>query len=255
MDRRKFLAIAGVSPLMATKLFGVNDGFYFSKNKQNIFIENNEWDTFVSARNRLRRVKRYVGFGNFNIISFDQALYYAKNYSKIGAFTKAELELLDKLFYQDPSIYGFYGEKTCQNITEKISTRDVYKVPRTGHYLFKGKSLDDYNRLKKDVGKDIILTSGVRSVVKQMSLYLDKIYSLKGNISKASTSIAPPAYSYHSLSDFDVGKKGFGYANFTPKFATTEEFKSLTKLDYISMRYTINNKDGVRYEPWHIKII
>lgn len=255
MDRRKFLAFAGVSPLMATKLFAVNDGFYFTKNKQNIFIEEDEWNTFVNVRNRLRRVRRHVGFGNFNILSFDLALHYARNASKIGAFTKAELELLDKLFYQDPNIYGFYGKKTCDSITKKISIKDVYKVPGSGHYLFKGKSLEDYNRLKKDVGKDIILTSGVRSVVKQMSLYLDKIYSLKGNISKASTSIAPPAYSYHSLADFDVGKKGFGYANFTPKFATTDEFKSLTKLDYISMRYTINNKDGVRYEPWHIQII
>lgn len=29
----------------------------------------------------------------------------------------------------------------------------------------------------------------------------------------------------------------------------------MRKLTYIEMRYTINNKDGVRYEPWHIKVI
>ena len=255
MNRREFLAFASTTPLLAQNLFAVNDGFYFGKNIQNIYIQKQDWDTFVSVRNRLRRVKKFVGYGNFNIISFDHTLRYARNYSKIGAFSKKELEFLDKLFYEDPTRYGFYGKKTCEQITAKISIKDVFKVPRTGHYLFKGKSLNNYNRLVKDIGNSIILTSGVRSVVKQMSLYLDKIYKLKGNISMASKSIAPPAYSYHSLSDFDVGKKGFGYANFTEKFATTDEFKSLKKLDYISMRYTINNKDGVRYEPWHIKIV
>ncbi len=30
----------------------------------------------------------------------------------------------------------------------------------------------------------------------------------------------------------------------------------MRKLKYIDMRYTINNKDGgVRYEPWHVKVI
>ena len=88
-----------------------------------------------------------------------------------------------------------------------------------------------------------------------MTLYMKKIYSLKGNITEASYSLAPPAYTYHSISDFDVGKKGFGYGNFTEKFTTTKEYKNLKKLDYIAMRYTIHNKEGVRYEPWHIKVI
>jgi LAS superfamily LD-carboxypeptidase LdcB len=99
------------------------------------------------------------------------------------------------------------------------------------------------------------LTSGVRNVVKQLSLYISKIKSLNGNLSKASTIIAPPAYSYHTISDFDIGKKGWGNRNFTAEFAKTKEFKQMIKLDYISIRYTINNKDGVRFEPWHVKVI
>jgi hypothetical protein len=246
MNRRNFLTIAATSPLFAKDLFSM---------QSDIYIEHHQWQTFVNARNRLRRVRRHVGYGNFNILSFDSALSYARNYSRIGAFTKDELNLLDRLFYENPSKYGFYGKKTCNSITHKISKRDVKKIPRTGHYLFRGKPEDDYNRLKKDVGKNIILTSGVRGVVKQMSLYLDKIYSSNGNISVASSCIAPPAYTYHAISDFDVGKKGFGHANFTTQFTTTNEFKSLKELNYISMRYEINNKDGVRYEPWHIEVI
>lgn len=106
-----------------------------------------------------------------------------------------------------------------------------------------------------DIGDTLFLTSGIRSVVKQTKLFLDKLHSVDGNFTQASRSLAPPAYTYHSIGDFDVGKKGFGYDNFTPRFALTEEFFAMRKLKYIDMRYTINNKDGVRYEPWHVKII
>jgi len=106
-----------------------------------------------------------------------------------------------------------------------------------------------------DIGKTIILTSGVRATMKQLSLHLDKIKSEHGNITVASRSLVPPAYSYHSVGDFDVGKKGWGHQNFTANFARTEEFWNLQKLSYVSMRYTIGNGDGVRFEPWHVKIV
>lgn len=265
MDRRTFLSLAVISPIYAKKTLTVQSNIYVPKDslytpdknliQNDIYIPKHQWETFVNVRDRLRRIKRYVGYGNFNILSFSSALYYARNYSRIGAFNKDELNLLDQLFYEDPKKYGFYGEKTCTSITTKISKENVKKIPHTGHYLFKGKPLQDYIQVKKDIGKNIILTSGVRSVVKQMSLYLDKIFFLQGNITQASYSIAPPAYTYHTISDFDVGKKGFGYDNFTARFATTKEFRNLRKLTYISMRYEKNNKDGVRYEPWHIKVI
>ncbi len=245
MNRRSFLGLVATLPLMG----------YDLKYSQDIFISNKDWVTFVNARNRLRRLKRYIGYGNFNIVSFDTALFYGRNHSFIGAFTKDELALLDRLFYEDPSIYGFYGKRTVADITYKISKKDVVKIPHTGHYLYHGKPLNDYNKVVKDVGNNLYLTSGVRGVVKQMSLYMDKIYKLKGNLTLASTYIAPPGYSYHTISDFDVGKKGFGYANFTSRFATTKEFHKLIKLDYIAMRYHKHNKDGVRYEPWHVKVI
>ncbi len=84
-------------------------------------------------------------------------------------------------------------------------------MPRTGHYLYKGKTLEAYNHMKKDIGNSIILTSGVRSVVKQLKLFVDKLYSQKANLSLTSRSIAPPAFTYHSIGDFDIGKKGFGF--------------------------------------------
>ena len=182
-------------------------------------------------------------------------LFIARNYSKIGKFSKLELEFIESIFYYDPSVHGFYGDRITLSITEKIYKKALYKVPHSGHYVYRGKTLEAYNHMKKDIGDSIILTSGVRSVVKQLKLFVDKLYSVKANLSLASRSIAPPAFTYHSIGDFDIGKKGFGYANFTSRFALTDEFFRMKKLTYIDMRYTVNNKDGVRYEPWHIKIV
>ncbi len=246
MNRRLFITTAMASPLLVKELLAV---------EKDIIVPRSEWRTFVDLRNRLRRVKKVVGYGNFNIISFDRALYYARHYADIGVFSPQELDLAERLFYEDPKKYGFFGDRICDRLTDTIDPKAVEKIPYTGHYLFKGKPMEDYFRLKKDIGDEIILTSGVRGIVKQMSLYIDKIYRCKGNISQASFSLAPPGYSYHSCSDFDVGKRGWGYKNFTAKFARTREFRQLRKLDYIDMRYTINNEEGVRYEPWHVKVI
>lgn len=253
MDRRAFLALSASLPFITTSLF--SEGFSNGAGISDIFTTKEEWNSLLLTRERLSKIKKSVGYGKFNLISFDAVLETAKKDPKIGNFSKNELELLDKLFYDNPNKYGFFGEKTAENITQVIHEKDTIKIDYTGHYLFRGKSLEDYNRILKDVGKDIILTSGIRSIPKQMSLYLDKIYALQGNISKASRIIAPPAYTHHAISDFDVGKKGFGNRNFSTQFTTTEEFKSLVKLDYVNIRYTENNKDGVIYEPWHIQVV
>ncbi|MCK5110758.1 MAG: M15 family metallopeptidase [Arcobacteraceae bacterium] len=256
MNRRNFLTFTALTPLFARDLMAVEDNINLNNEITNsVYLPQKEWNTLVMLRNRIRALKKYVGFANFNILSFNDSLFYARNYSAIGKFTKDELTLIDKLFYEDPQEYGFYGIKTCFNLNNKISKKDIKKIPRTGHYLFRGKPLEDYKRLKQDVGSSLILTSGIRNTMKQLSLYCDKIYKHKGNITRASTSIAPPAYSYHTTSDFDVGRKGWGHKNFTAQFAQTKEFRKIRKLNYISMRYTINNQDGVRYEPWHIKVI
>jgi hypothetical protein len=168
MNRRDFLTITSLTPFCTNELFATNN---ISKDTINkfIFISKNELVTSAILKKRL---KRYVGFANFNILDFNIALFYSRNYPKIGAFTKNELILIDKLFYKDPLVYGFYGAKTTLNIGNKIKKSTIKKIKRTGHFLFKGKPLSDYKRLK-----------------------------------------------------------------------------------YVSTRYTKNNKDGVRYEPWHIEVI
>jgi len=248
MRRRTFLGLIAASSVSAMA----------NTQKHNddvVWLRDDQVAPFMHVHKKIELVKRYVGFGNFNILSFDDMLKVAARYSRIGAFTPIELAFIEEIFYADPKEHGFYGKRTMQTLTTNINKKDVMKIPHTGHYLFLGHSDESYNRVLADVGKSLILTSGVRGIPKQMNLYFKKIKSTKGNITLASRSLAPPAYSYHSIGDFDVGKKGWGYKNFTVSFARTKEFWRLQKLPYISMRYTINNKDGVRFEPWHVKII
>lgn len=256
MNRRDFFKLSKVGVISSVALS--SDLFAFEPpeiRNPYFYVEEKYEMAFHSIRKKLNLIQRHVGYGNFNILGFDDALKIAKDSSSIGEFNKNELEFLEFIFYYNPSAHGFYGERITNNITDTIKTNDVYKVPRTGHYLFKGKPLDTYNEMVKDVGNTLTLTSGIRSVVKQMKLFFDKVYSENGNITIAAISIAPPAYTYHFIGDFDVGKKGFGHANFTSRFALTDEFREIRKLKYVDVRYTINNKDGVRYEPWHITTI
>ena len=93
----------------------------------------------------------------------------------------------------------------------------------TAHFLLRGKSEALYHQIKKDVGDEVVLTSGVRSIVKQMHLFLAKAIEANGNLSRASRSLAPPGHSYHGTGDFDIGKIGLGAKNFTADFSQTAE--------------------------------
>jgi len=248
MDRRIFLGLmasGAASSLMA----------HTSTKEHAVWIRDEEVNTFLSVSKKIDLVKRYVGYGNFNILSYEDMLKTAKRYPKIGYFTPVEIAFIEKMFYENPSKYGFYGKRTVTSLNNTVNKKEILKIPHTGHYLFKGNSEGLYERVISDVGKSLILTSGIRNVPKQMNLYFNKIRKTGGNITLASKSLAPAGYSYHTIGDFDVGKKGWGYKNFTVKFITTKEFWRLRRLSYVSIRYTPNNRDGVRFEPWHVKTI
>ncbi|MGM0533811.1 MAG: D-alanyl-D-alanine carboxypeptidase family protein [Campylobacterota bacterium] len=207
-----------------------------------------------SIDDRLKRVRDVVGYGNFNIISFDRALSVAKAYPAVGAFSREETDFIEQIFYKDAREFGFYGLRTCNELTQPVFENDVAKIPATGHYLYKD-FVTTYKQIKNDIGDTITLTSGVRSVTKQLSLFVNSVRRSGYDLQRASYSLAPPGYSYHSCGDFDVGKVGYGWANFTERFAKTDEFKRLVKLNYIDIRYRRGNSDGVRYEPWHVQVV
>jgi len=220
-----------------------------------VILSEVEYAQLVDALERINRVQDYVGFGNFNVISFDEALKYAKYSPRIGEFTKSELDFLDQMFHYDSGQLGFFGEKVVSKQTNVIADKDIIKMPGTGHYVFRGHSKEFYGKIRNEVGESLILTSGVRNIVKQYQLFMAKTVQASGNLSRASRSLAPPGHSYHAIGDFDVGQVGGGLANFTAAFAVTDEFKRLQDLGYVKIRYTANNNLGVRYEPWHIRVV
>lgn len=267
MQRRDFLKattgailLANTSPLFSEDLNDkdehIKDSIIVDGDTSKDFIlDKRGYQDLLTINKKLKTLRSIVGYGNFNLVGVDEAIYYAKTYSKIGKFSKEELEFLEELFYHSASAYGFYGTKVLTNFSDKINKKETIKIPRTGHYLFKGKPVETYEKIKKEIGKDkIILTSGVRGIIKQTQLFTSKAVQTKGNFSQASRSLAPPGYSYHGIGDFDIGKVGYGYRNFTADFAKTDEYKRLMDLGYITIRYPIKNPYGVRFEPWHIKV-
>lgn len=222
---------------------------------EDVFLDEFDRPLLTSTFKRVDRVQSLVGHGNFNVLGFDEMLHYAAQYQNVGAFTAAELDFLERIFFDDAERYGFYGEKVIDSLTAVVSTRDRVKVSHTGHFLFKGKSEEVYAKIKKDVGDSIVLTSGIRGIVKQTHLFLAKTIQSDGNLSLASRSLAPPGHSFHGIGDFDVGKVGFGAKNFTSEFSATDEFRRLVDLGYLDIRYPLKNLLGVRYEPWHIKVV
>ncbi len=222
---------------------------------EDVFLSPEQNDVLLSSFRRLDRVQQLVGHGNFNVIGFDEMIRLAAQYEQVGAFTEAELSFLDEIFNENASRYGFLGEKVITQLTEAVPERDRIKVKGSGHFLFRGEAEGLYRKVQQDVGTDIILTSGIRSVVKQTYLFLAKTIQAKGNLSRASRSLAPPGHSFHGVGDFDVGQRGYGARNFTNAFADSDVFKRLVQLGYVDMRYPMDNLFGVRYEPWHIKVV
>nr|VFK53893.1 MAG: D-alanyl-D-alanine carboxypeptidase [Candidatus Kentron sp. TUN]VFK55729.1 MAG: D-alanyl-D-alanine carboxypeptidase [Candidatus Kentron sp. TUN] len=272
MDRRYFLRLTagGIatatstywSPLAAKSKTPRLDGNYFRKIEnfdgdypEDIMLEADDLLLLGQVVAHLRRVQATVGHGNFHLLGFDDMLRFGRNYSAIGSFTVREIEFMERIFYKKATRYGFFGEKLLTHLTDNISNREVAKIPRTGQYIAKGKSTEICRKMQRTVGDDLVLTSGIRGIVKQMYLFLNKLLNSDGNLSRASRSLAPPGYSYHAIGDFDVGQKGLGTLNFTKTFATTKVYRRLVNLGFTDIRYPMDNLLGVRFEPWHIKII
>jgi hypothetical protein len=217
-------------------------------------IDDALYKVFKSTVMRLRRLQQYAGHGNFQILSFEDGLNIARKYSRIGEFSKAEIRFMEMIFYAEAERYGFLGQKPLNKITDRIKTKEAMKVPHTGNYLYRGLPLETYENIKQLVGDEVVLTSGIRGIMKQFLLFLNKADKNHGNLSLASRSLAPPGYSFHGNGDFDVGQAGFGAANFTKRFTHTDVYKKLSELGYLKLRYPQKNLLGVRFEPWHIKV-
>ena len=129
---------------------------------EDIFLSAKKKIVFQTTFKKILRVKKLIGYANFNLISFDDMIMYARRYPKIGRFTKAELKFIYEIFFYDANKYGFHGNKVIKELTSEINKKETIKISGSGHYLFQGDALVKFNQLRKDVGPNLILTSGVR---------------------------------------------------------------------------------------------
>jgi hypothetical protein len=245
MDRRSFIKFTALSS--TTLAFGGTEEFL-----------TNSLSTFralpvvKSLLDKLETVQNQVGYVRFNTISFDEMLKIASRCKQ--PLSSEEIGYIENIFYGDPRQYGFFGERTVPRLTAITPEKELVYIKKTGHHLLRGASIEKYSTIKHLVGDELVLTSGVRAPVKQLHLFLKKMANEGGDLRLTSTCIAPPGFTFHSIGDFDIGKVGYGHANFSEKFQETDVFKKLYDGGYITIRYTTNNPFGVRYEPWHIKV-
>ncbi len=225
-----------------------------AQHPHDIVLDDRDRRLLKTTVRRLRRLEALVGHGNFYLLNFDDALKTARYDAHVGGFTKDEVAFLERLFYQNASCYGFRGPKPLQQITDRIDRTKAVRIPHTGNYVYQGASLETFTRIRNDVGEQVVLTSGLRSIPKQFLLFLNKAYRHGGNLSLASRSLAPPGYSFHGIGDFDIGHAKLGSDNFTLRFTKTDVYRQLQDLGYIELRYHQDNQLGVRFEPWHIKV-
>lgn len=228
---------------------------FYQEHVGDIFLKGNDLDLMQRCWLKLKRTSEVVGYGNFNILSFDSFLKVCRMYPRIGELTPDELNFLETIFYHDATRYGFYGQRVFKEINHEIPQKEITKLGNTGQHLFRDRAIYLYKELSAHIGSSLIMTSGVRGVPKQLYLFLNKAVRNRGNLSLSSRAIAPPGYSFHGCGDFDIGRIGWGYRNFTKEFETTPEFKELYRLGYVKLRYPFGNLLGVRYEPWHVKTV
>lgn len=260
-------AFAEDSPLFASAAKSADDNSvflnqdYFKKIKEfdhpfpdDMIAPDWEKAYVISCSKKLYNLQRAVGHGNFNVMNYDQARYVMRRNSSLEPFNPKEEAYIEMLFHRDAVKYGFLGEKVMTNITDSINRKDIIKMKGTGHFLYKEHAVATYEKIVKDMNT-LILTSGVRGIVKQLYLFLNKAVLTDGNLSMASRSLAPVGYSFHGAGDFDVGIRGWGADNFTDRFATTSEYVNLINAGYMRIRYDRKNPYGVRFEPWHVKVV
>lgn len=226
---------------------------FYEPHSDDIYLTGEQLSLLESCWLKLKKVSDLIGYGNFNIIGFDDFRKTCQGYdASVGALKAAELAFFEQIYYRDAREYGFYGERVFKEINCEIPVKDIVQLDN-GQYLYQGHAFDLYQKLRSHIGHSLMMTSGIRSVTKQLYLFMNKAIRNRGNLSLASRAIAPPGYSFHGIGDFDIGRYGWGARNFTKEFESTFEFKELYRLGYVKLRYPHGNLLGVRYEPWHVK--
>ena len=162
----KGLSQGSVLPDLPLSDHGVKDRLFKSKYfdhafEDDILLSPEDKILLNTSLSRLNRIQQMIGYANFSLLNFDDAVAYARSYSKIGQFSREELGFLEKIFYDPVKKYGFMGKKTIETITGKIDKKDVVKISSTGNYLYLGKSIEIYHAIQEKIGPEVVLTSGV----------------------------------------------------------------------------------------------
>ena len=78
----------------------VNKNIDFERDyDDDIFLQHEELGVLHSVSLRLKNLQSTVGYGNFNILNFDDALKLGKRFDAVGQFTPVELDFIERIFF------------------------------------------------------------------------------------------------------------------------------------------------------------
>jgi hypothetical protein len=179
-----------------------------------------------------------------------------------------ERDFAERIFQIDPKEIGFKGPKYSKGKPERPVKIESVKVGdrETGIQYCPEHSYKDYllmtEKMKKEIGKQLLIDSGYRSPGKQAYLFFYYLttssdYSLKENAKW----IAMPGYSEHgnpvnNAMDFtsENGINGFSDNQTAADFEALPEFywlmENANQFNFY-LSYPKDNTFGVAYEPWH----
>ncbi|HID98410.1 MAG TPA: hypothetical protein EYP57_09545, partial [Thermodesulfobacteriaceae bacterium] len=174
-------------------------------------LEDDVWATpsqtlmIYSCLDKLNRVQRLTGFGKFNYICMKKTLLLAWQRRKTGRFkgsepettipfTTKEKDFMRSFFGLDAANYGFYGKRVVCDMEYSIRPDELQYMG--GHYIRKGPAMDRFRKIKDQVERhpalvnlisdpvknslDMVITSGIRNIPKQMRLFFNKAVKLQG---------------------------------------------------------------------------
>ncbi len=122
--------------------------YFNSPHRNDIQTNSREYKTLKSTVMRLKRLQQLVGHGNFQFLSFDDGISIAREYSRVGTFSKEELRFLEMLFYAEAMRYGFFGQKPLKKLTDRIQKKMSLKYPIPETISTKVCLLKHFRRLK-----------------------------------------------------------------------------------------------------------
>ena len=94
---------------------------------KDVYLDRKQYRLLKSCVQRLKRLQQTVGYGNFHLLSFDDTIKVAHDYSRVGRFSKEELDFLEMIFYMTRPFMVFLVKSRLKIISHGLIGKRLSK--------------------------------------------------------------------------------------------------------------------------------